>query len=61
VVEGSVDHCVRLRRTASEAAQICQRAALDLRARRGECFRSLIRTGQAKYLVSGADQVIDDG
>ena len=61
VVEGGVDHGIRLGGAAPQAVQIRERAAMNLGARRGERLRSLVRAGQAEHLMAGGDQVLDDG
>jgi hypothetical protein len=61
VVEGSVDHAVRLRRAALETVDIRERTAMDLGARRGERLSALVRAGQAKHPMAGGDEVLDDG
>jgi hypothetical protein len=61
VVEGSVDHGIRLGGAASQAGHIRKRAAMDLGARSGELLCPLLRAGQAEHVMAGGDQVLDDG
>jgi hypothetical protein len=59
VVEGGVDHGIRLRGAAPQALQIRERPAMNLGARRGERLRALVRASEAKHVMAGGDQILD--
>jgi hypothetical protein len=61
VVEGSVDHGIRLGGAAPEAGHIRESAAMDLGARSGELPCPLLRAGEAQHVMAGGDQVLEDG
>jgi hypothetical protein len=61
MVEGRVDHGVRLSRTALQAFEIIERAVMGFSAGRRQLICSFLRAGEAQHLVPGSDQFIDDG
>ena len=61
MVERGVNHAVRAGRSALQAVEICERAAVDVGACRGEGRRRRIRAREAEYLVLCRDELLDDG
>ena len=52
MVEGCVDDGVRLAGAVAQAFEIVERAAMDLRAHRGEGFRAGLGAGEAEHLMA---------
>ena len=61
MVESEMDHPIRLRNAALQALQILKGASMDFRARGGKSRGLLVRTAKAEHLMSGRDQILDDG
>ncbi len=61
VNEGGMNHAVRCRRSASQALKIIERAAVHIRAGRGERRSGCIGASQAQDLVPGSYKLADDG
>ena len=61
MVESEMDHPIRLRNAALQALQILKGASMDFRARGGKTRGLLVRTAKAEHLMSGRDQILDDG
>ena len=60
MVEGGVDHGIRLARAVAQAFQIVERAAMDLGAHGGEGFRSGFGAGETEHLMARCDEFADD-
>ena len=61
MVEGQVDHPVRLGRPALQALQVLERPAIGLRAEGGQGLGAGVGAGEAEHLVAGPDQLRDQG
>ncbi|GLP91876.1 hypothetical protein GCM10007868_29510 [Gluconobacter frateurii] len=54
-----VNHGIRSRRTLLQAVEVLKRSSLHLSAYGGKRLSPLIRTGEAKHLVAGGNQLPD--
>src|SRR5271163_1793122 len=61
VVEGAMDHAVRLGRPAAQTLQVFEIPAMDLGAGGDERLRSRIRPCQSEHLMAGVDEFRNDG
>ena len=61
MVEGEMDHAVRLRDAALQTLQVLDRAAMNRRAGGSEGRRFVVRAAKADHLMARRDQVRDDG
>lgn len=61
MVEAGVDHAIGFGGTAFQTFQILERTAMDFGANGPQLFSTLLRAGQAKHLMAGRDQFLDDG
>jgi hypothetical protein len=58
VDEGGVDHAIRRRRSAAQALQILQMAAMDLGTRGDQRLGPLFRAGQPQHLMPRPDEIL---
>jgi hypothetical protein len=61
VVEGGVDHAIRLGGAAPQAVEVSERGAANVCAHRGQGLRRFVRAGNAENLMAGGDQLLHDG
>ena len=61
MVEGAVDHAVRLGRPAAQTLQVFKIPSMRLGAGGDERPGSRIRPRQSEYLMAGVDEFRDDG
>jgi len=60
MIEGSMDHTIRLGRPAAEALQVFQASAMRLRAGGEEGFGSRVRSRQSEDLMASVDELQDE-
>ena len=61
MIEGGVDHSIRLARAFAQAFEIIERAAMDLSAGRFQRASSGVGAGEAEHLMARGNKLEDDG
>ena len=61
MVEGAMDHAVRLGRPVAQTFRVFEVAAMDFSARGGESLGARVRARQSEHPMAGVDEFGNDG